>query len=181
MTDQERSADSGTSELSEPRAPMSYGERYVWAQGLALGLSGAAYLAVVIPRAIAGPIADVSWVTPMLWAIGAGIVGTIALTILIAIGSEVSGAVGVALRSSLTGRTVEREAPVHEEDVRDRDIGAYGDRHTMYIMSCGALGALVLAMLDADTFWIGNALFVLGLIATLWGCGVKIRAYRRGF
>jgi len=170
-----------TDGLADPREPMSYGERNVWASAIAVAISFVFYLAVIIPRLLEGPIDQISWVTPMLWAIGISIVGTIVLSILMAIGSEIGGAISSSVRSALTGRTVEREAPVHAEDVRDKDISAYGERVTMMGMSFAMLVALVLAMMHANTFWIGSAMFVIGSVSSLVGAGVKIHAYRRGF
>jgi len=167
--------------LDEPREPMTYGERNVWSSAIAIAIAGAFYLAVIIPRAFEGPIREVSWVTPMLWAIGISIIGTIVLSILGAIGSEIGGAIGASVRSALTGRTVERETPLHTEDVRDKEISAYGERVTMMGMGFAMLVALILAMLDANTFWIGTAMFVIGSMASLVGAGAKIHAYRRGF
>ena len=170
-----------TDGLDEPREPMSYGERNVWASAIAVAVSAAFYLAVMFPRALEGPIDQISWVTPMLWAIGISIVGTIVLSILGASGSEIGGAIGASVRSALTGRTVEREAPVHAEDVRDKEISAYGERVTMTGMGFAMLVALILAMLHVNTFWIGSAMFVVGSVSSLVGSGVKIHAYRRGF
>ncbi|WP_062210017.1 hypothetical protein [Demequina oxidasica] len=181
MTDQQRFAKDGASELSEPRAAMPYSERNVWASAIATTVATAAYLIVVIPRVIAGPIDEVSWEMPMLWAIGGAIIGTIVFSILGAIGSEVSGQVGAVVWSAMTGRSVGFEAPLHQEDIRDREISQLGERTTMSIMASSLFMILMLAMLDTDSFWIGNTALFVGTIGTLAGAGVKIRAYRRGF
>ena len=73
---------------------MTAEERSVWVYLAVVVITSSGYLAVVIPRAVSQPIEDVSWITPMLWALGCSIVGTI-------IGSfvgSVSGAVGLASR-----------------------------------------------------------------------------------
>ena len=154
----------------DERGPMTMEERAVWVYLAVSVTTSVAYFAVIVPRALEGPIEDVSWVVPMLWAIGISIAGTIAGSIVAAIGS----AVGLAAR----GRDPEAELG---SDERDREISRLGNRATYGVVSAGMLGALVLAMLDADTFWIGNAIFVVGFIGSLVECTVKIRAYRRGF
>ena len=51
----------------------------------------------------------------------------------------------------------------------------------MRVISVGFGGALVLAMLDADTFWIGNLLFLFGTVSAVVEAITKIGLYRRGF
>ncbi|WP_430867919.1 hypothetical protein [Demequina aurantiaca] len=169
-----------TDGLAEPREPMTFGERNVWASAIAAILAFVAYLIVMVPRVLATPVSDVSWQIPMLWAIGGAIIGTIVFSILGAIGSEVSGQVGAVVRSAMTGRSVGFEAPLHQEDIRDREISQLGERTTMSIMASSLFMMMVLAMGDAESFWIGNTALVIGTIGTLAGAGVKIRAYRVG-
>ncbi len=102
---------------------------------------------------------------PMLWAIGATIVGVIAGTILVSI------AAGIANRGVLESK----------EDVRDKQINRYGDRIAQAITGFGAAATLVLVMLEVDHFWIGSTLFLLGSIGATWGTIAKIRAYRGAF
>ncbi|WP_159448785.1 hypothetical protein [Demequina sp. NBRC 110053] len=154
----------------DERGPMTLDERSVWVYLVVLIATTVTYAAVVIPRALAGPIEDVEWVVPMIWAIGISIVGTVVGSILGAIGS----AVGLAAR----GRDPETDL---SSDERDKEIERLGNRSTQGVIGAGMLAALVLAMVDADSFWIGNALFVTGAIAGLVETIVKIRAYRRGF
>ena len=177
---EDRSADTAN-ELTEPPAPMSFGERNVWASAIATAIATVAYLVVVVPRALASPVDQVDWVMPMVWAIGGAIVGTIVLSIAGAIGSEVNGTITTSVWASLSGRTGREIAPLHEEDIRDREIKELGERTTMSIMASSLFMMLVLAIGDADSFWIGNTALIVGTIGTLAGAGVKIRAYRRGF
>lgn len=151
-------------------APMTVDERAVWVQLVAFVLSTGGYLMVVIPRAIAGPIDQVSWAVPMLWAIGASILGTIVGSIIAAIGS----AVGSAAR----GRDPACDLV---SDARDKDIARLGSRATQTVTGLGMLGVLILAMVDADSFWIGNAVFLAGFAGAVVEVIVKIRAYRNGF
>lgn len=149
--------------------PMTSAERGVWVFLITNVGAAIAYGIVVLPRALSQPIEQVSWVAPMLWAIGIQIVGTIVLTILATIGTSIAGGV--------RGRPVDVDMVT---DARDQDIERYGSRNTHGIFATGTMIALVLAMLDADTFWIGNTIFVFGVVAGIVEAVVKIRAYRTG-
>lgn len=154
----------------EDRAPMTMEERAIWVYVAMFLTTSIAYAVVVVPRALSQPIAEVSWEVPMLWAIGVSIVGTIVGSILAAIGS----AIGLAAR----GRDPEIELG---SDERDKAIERLGNRATSAVMAVALLVVLVLAMLDADAFWIGNAVFAGGCLGAGVEAVVKIRAYRRGF
>ncbi len=149
----------------EDRVAMTFGERNTWVSAFVLPATSLAYFAVVLPRLGDQPASEVSWVAPMLWAIGAAIVGTIVGTIVVSIGA------GIANRGVLESK----------EDVRDKQISRYGDRIAQAVTGFGAAAVLVLVMFEVDYFWIGNALFLLGTIGATWGAIAKIRAYRGAF
>ena len=65
-------------------------------------------------------------------------------------------------------------------DQRDRDISRLGNRLGYGVLVAFALVALVLSMVEADWFWIGNALFFGFALATLVGDIARVVAYRRG-
>ena len=100
----------------------------------------------------------------MLWAIGASIVGAIILAIVFAIIAAI----------------VTRREP-ENGDIRDKQIERHGNRIAQSIVAFGSLGALVLAMLEVDFFWIGNALFFVGAVGATVGTIVSIAAYRGVF
>jgi purine-cytosine permease-like protein len=145
-------------------------ERAAWVSLAVFFVTTAAYAAVVVPAAVRGPVAEVRWVVPMLWAIGASVVGTVLGSIVAAIGS----AMGQAAR----GRRPEAELG---SDERDAAIDRLGRRSSVAVLGVGLLAVLALAMVDAETFWIGNAAYAAGFVASLVEALVKIRAYRRGF
>lgn len=149
---------------------MTAEERSVWVYLAVVVITSTAYFAVVIPRAVSQPIEDVSWVTPMLWTLGFSIVGTIVGSIVGAIG----GAIGLAVRG------IEPEGLL-EGDMRDKEIKYYGDRRAAAGSAGAMFGVLVLAMIGADLFWIGNLVFLAGTVGVLVETTTKIRAYRRGF
>ena len=149
---------------------MTAEERTVWVYLAVVIITSAIYFAVVIPRALSQPIEDVSWITPMLWTLGLSILGTIVGSIVGAIG----GAIGLAIRG------IDPKGQL-EGDMRDKDIKRLGDRRGAVIASGAMFGVLVLAMIGADLFWIGNLVFLAGTVGGIVETTVKIRAYRRGF
>jgi hypothetical protein len=144
---------------------MTFGQRNAWVSAFVLPAASITYFAVVLPRLRVKPADEVSWVAPMLWTIGATVVGTVVGIIVVSI------AAGIANRGELESR----------EDVRDKQIERYGDRRAQAIASFGAAAVLVLAMLEVDHFWIGNALFLVGTVGATLGSIAKVRAYHGAF
>ncbi|MBG0814150.1 hypothetical protein [Planomonospora sp. ID82291] len=147
-------------EAGDDHVPMTSEERNTWLYAILVPVTSLAYFAVVVPRLFEQPASEVSWVGPMLWAVGASFAGSIVGSVLL----------GVTARSA-------EAAP----DVRDREIERHGDRIAQAITAFGAAAVLALAMLEADHFWIGNALFLIGAVGATWGAVAKIRAYRGAF
>jgi hypothetical protein len=163
--------------------PMSLSERAVWAYLAAVVLTSGAYLALVATRLADQPAEDVVWVGPMLWTIGASVAGSVLLTVVLTVG----GTVAATVHRSIAARRAGTRAPVElvevgtVADARDRDIDLRGSRALVGALGAGSAGALALAMLDADAFWIGNLLFLAGTVGALVEAGTKLRLYRRGF
>jgi hypothetical protein len=161
----------------EPHSPaddeptvMGMEERSAWIQIFVFAITTGAYLAVVIPRVRTQPIDEVEWVVPLLWCMGLSIVSVIVGSIIAGIG----GAIGLTMR----GLNPNSEFAT---DSRDKDISRHARRRTRWAATVIAVGVLVLAMIDADTFWIGSFVYVISTIAAISEAVVKIRAYRRGF
>ncbi|MGN9812486.1 hypothetical protein ACTMSW_24415 [Micromonospora sp. BQ11] len=150
---------------------MTLNERAVWCSVATVVVSSGAYVALMVSRLLSRPAAEISWVGPMLWTMGLAVAGTVLLTIVSTIAAEASrrGGCSPAGRGEVTS------------DVRDREIGRLGWRASMRVISVGFGGALVLAMLGADTFWIGNLLFLFGTVGAVVEAITKISLYRRGF
>lgn len=143
---------------------MGYAERNIWVQLVVSGAGTVVYLAIVLPQLWQRPVDDIDWMWPMTWTI----LAVIALTILLSIGWGIFA----GLRDPGEG---------HAADQRDREIEWFGDRVGQAFATVGGLAALVLAMLEAHWFWIGNVLF-LGFFLTAAFSGIaRLRAYRRGF
>ncbi|HLL67565.1 MAG TPA: hypothetical protein VK453_17905 [Micromonosporaceae bacterium] len=150
---------------------MTVNERAVWASLVVVIVSSGAYFGLMVPRLLSRPVADISWVRPMLWTIGLAVVGTVVLTVVFMVVAEANRhhEGSPASRGEVTS------------DVRDQEIGRFGSRASTGVISVGFGGALVLAMLDVHTFWIGNLLFVFGTASAVVEATTKIRLYRRGF
>jgi hypothetical protein len=105
---------------------MGYGERNVWA-GLIVGvIVVGGYLAYLLVQLSAVPATDVAWQWPMVWTIGAGIAGTIVLSIVWGI---VAG---------LRDRDEE-----HRLDQRDTDIERMGSRVGQAFMAIGGIAQAI--------------------------------------
>jgi len=139
---------------------MSYEEKGTWVF-LTIAVGGyAVYLFLVLPQLLAGtPVDEIDWVTPMLWTIGGAIVAGIVGRILVEI---------VSPSESTRG------------DIRDKEIDRLGERVGNSFIVIGGVGALVLAMLDVDTFWIANAIYLGFVLAGVLSGVTKVVAYRRG-
>ena len=142
---------------------MVYQERNTWATLIATVITVPIYIVIVLVQADGGPLTDVEWVPILLWTMGASIVGAIVISILWGIFAGMGDPAGVGV-----------------SDQRDRDISRLGNRLGYGVLVAFALVALVLSMVEADWFWIGNALFFGFALATLVGDIARVVAYRRG-
>jgi MFS family permease len=142
---------------------MVYEERNTWATLIATVLTSSVYVFVILRQLGATPVEEIDWVTPMLWTIGVSIVAAIVISILLGIVSGIRD-------GNDMGRT----------DQRDRDISRLGDRVGQAFLMIGALGALVLCMIEADWFWIGNSIYFGFALSALLACIVRVVVYRRG-
>jgi hypothetical protein len=139
---------------------MSYEEKGTWVYLVIAVVGYTVYLSLLLPQLIGGvPVADVDYVPIMLWTIGGAIVVTIVLRILVEI---------VFPSESTKG------------DVRDKEIDRLGTRVGSSFVVIGALGALVLAMLEADWFWIANVIYLCFVLSALLESITRLVAYRRG-
>ena len=68
-----------------------------------------------------------------------------------------------------------------QKDQRDREIHRFGEYIGQSFVVIGGVAALVLAMAEADHFWIANAIYLAFVLSSVLGCAAKIVAYRRGF
>jgi NADH:ubiquinone oxidoreductase subunit 6 (subunit J) len=115
------------------------------------------YAALIVPQVLSRPLADVSWVQPLIVAIAGFVV------------ANVLGNVAAAVSNP-------READ--QGDERDQAIDRFGERVGNWLIVAGAIAALVLAMAMIDQFWIANSIFLGFLAAAIVSALAKIAAYR---
>ncbi|MFC8922911.1 hypothetical protein [Cellulosimicrobium sp. NPDC057127] len=138
---------------------MSYEEKGTWVYLVVSVVVYAAYVGVLLARAGGAPLAEVEYVAPMLWAIGAAI------------------AAGIVVRVAVE---IIRPSESYRSDERDRELARRGVAVGWWGVVAGALGALVLALVEADYFWIANAAYLGFVVSAVLSSVTTIVAYRRG-
>ena len=146
-------------------------EKMTWVSGVVTIIVPVAYFATMIGRLQSTPAADIHFQRPLIIAI----VASVALTI---VGSIVMS-IGTGITATIRGRRPEDE--IDRKDERDKTISRHGDLVGFYVSSAGMVGVLTLTMLEADHFWIANALYLSFVVATVISSVVKLVAYHRGF
>ena len=118
------------------------------------------YGAVIVPRVLDTPIAEVDWVLPMVVAIVGFVVANVLGNVVAAVSNP-------------------READQH--DLRDTEIDRFGERIGSWAIFAGAGVGLILAMKMLDPFWIANAIFLGFLAGSIVSAAAKIAAYHGSF
>ncbi|ROP39135.1 hypothetical protein [Saccharothrix texasensis] len=139
---------------------MSYEEKGTWVYLVVSALTYLGYVVVVLRSAGDGPVAEVPYLSPMLWAIG------------IAVGLAVVGRIALEIA---------KPSESHKADARDRDIDRFGEHVAVVVLGVGMVLPLVLALAEAPHFWIANAIYAVFTAWAVFGAAVKLVAYRRGF
>ena len=135
---------------------MSLEERFTWVEGVIAVGGYIVYLVVLLGRST-GDLAATPYVDLMLWTIG---------------GAIVAGILG-AIAVSVTTRT-------HNKDARDREIYKRGESVGMSLVVIGGIGAMILAWVEADHFWIANAIYLAFVLSGILSFVAKNVMYRRG-
>ena len=139
---------------------MAFQEKRAWVMALVSVAAYAAYLVVVLGDRGTGTVADSPYVAALLWTVGAAIAANIVLQIPLAM-------------------TAPRDAGAKDE--RDREINRFGEYVGQSFLVIGGVGALVLAMVEADHFWIANASYLAFVLSAVLSSVAKIAAYRWSF
>lgn len=138
---------------------VSYEQKGVLAYLLAAVGSFAVYVTIVVGRADGGPLTEVPYVSTMLWMIGV----SVAISTLARVAIEIA-----------------RPSETHVADARDKEISRFGDWVGGSVLVVGALGTLVLAVLEVDHFWIANTVYLAFVVQAIVSSVVKLGAYRFG-
>jgi hypothetical protein len=129
---------------------MSSEQKRAWILGLVSIAGYLIYLAVVGPG-------QADYAPAMLWTIGASIAGSIVLHIAVTI-----------------------RGPHEGKDDRDREIGHFGEYVGRSTIVLGGVAGLILALVQADYFWIANALYLGFVLSAALGSAARLAAYRWG-
>lgn len=139
---------------------MTFPERQAWAGLAVLVVVITGYVVTVLRLADGGPVSEVAYQQPLLWSLGGGILATIVVTI------------GISMIWH-EGR--------NETDVRDKEIDVFARNISTAFMVIGGLAGMILAMLEADWFWIANVIYLCFALSAMLEGIAKIAAYRFGF
>ena len=119
------------------------------------------YLAIVLARTGERALVDVAYVSPMLCAIGVSI--------------------AVSIVASIISGADSRSGDGHQADERDRDINRRGESVGGIFLGVAMVVPFLLAIREADHFWIANAMYTAFSLWAVVSTVVKLVAYRRGF
>ncbi len=139
---------------------MAVEEKRAWIMIVVTVLAYGAYLTVVLGRSGSGPLAEQPYAAALLWSVGAAIVASIALHIIVSLISPEDGKV---------------------KDQRDREIHRFGEHIGQSFIAIGAVAGMLLAMVEADQFWIANVIYLGFVLSALLASTAKIASYRLGF
>jgi hypothetical protein len=135
---------------------MTFEEKSQWAYGFASLIVPATYFAWLARKiGDAGAVADIAYVRTLLWAIGAGI-----------------------LVNGIDGRRAAKGAGL--KDQRDREIARRGNAIGFIVFSVLVVAPFALALRDAETFWIANAIYLAYALTAVIGVAIKAVLYRKG-
>ena len=138
---------------------MAFQEKRAW---IMLGTTAgayAAYLVIVLAGAAGGPLTAAPYAPALLWTVGTSIGATIVL---------------------ITAAAFAAPEDAEVRDARDREIGRSGTHLGRWAVVLGAVGALVLAMVEAHHFWIANTIYLALTASSLLGSAARILGHRRG-
>jgi MFS family permease len=138
---------------------MSFDEKNTWAFGLIAIAGYVTYLVVILTQGTT-PLTGSAYIAPMLSTIGVAIAAGIVAGIVLGM-------------VSTRDRT--------KKDERDRQIYRRGEYAGHAMVLAGAIGALILALVEAEHFWIANTIYLAFVLGAVLSSIVKIVAYRRGF
>ncbi len=139
---------------------MAVEEKRAWIMIVVTVVAYGAYLAVILGRSDSAPLAEQPYAAALLWSVGAAIVASIALHIAVSLISPEDGKV---------------------KDQRDREIHQFGEHIGQSFVAIGSIAGMLLAMAEADRFWIANAIYLGFVLSALLASMAKIASYRLGF
>jgi drug/metabolite transporter (DMT)-like permease len=146
---------------------MSNEEKGQWVYLVAIVVTYVGYLVITLGQLDQSAPDDIDYAPTILWAIGIGVALAIVGRIVVAIVGRIS--------AEMAGHADDQEA-----DVRDRDIGRFGEYVAGTVLGVAMIAPFVLTLAEIDYFWIANAMYLAFVVAAVVGSVVKLIAYRRG-
>ena len=134
---------------------MTLEERRAWIRLVAAVLAYGSYAAIVAARASGAALATVPYGDALLWSVGGAIAASIVAEIVL-------------------------RGDSGEIDVRDREIGRFGDHTGQSLVIVGAVAGLLMAIAGWDHFWIANAIYLGFVLSAVLGGLTKVILYRTG-
>ena len=150
---------------------MPFEEKMTWVSGVVTIIVPVVYFAIMLGRLQSTPASEIAYQVPL-------IVAMVASVVLIVIGAILMS-IGTSVVAAAQGR--DPGAEIDRADERDKTISRRGDLVGYYVSSAGMVGVLVLTLLEADYFWIANALYLSFVVAMVVSSVVKLVSYHRGF
>jgi len=138
---------------------MSFEEKSTWIYAVIAVTLPVAYFATVLGQLPHTAAADIEFQVPLV----AAIVAAIVLTIVAHIGIAIAAPDDAGKR-----------------DQRDKDINRYGEYVGGIVLGAAVVVPLILALAEADAFWIASTIYLAFVLSAVSGSVVKIVAYRRG-
>jgi hypothetical protein len=138
---------------------VSYEEKGTWVYLVTSAGAYAVYLVIILWRVVQTPVAEVPYISVLLWTSGASIVASKAGRVLVETASPSDSRRG---------------------DVRDKEIYRFGEYASRWFLVAGAAAALGMAMAKWDYFWIANVIYLGFVMWAVAGSVLKLVAYRRG-
>ena len=137
---------------------MSFHEKRSWTYGAVSLILTVIYIAIVFPQLASMGVSKINYVQPMLIAIGASIVLSIIVDIVISISKP-------------------KEANIRDE--RDTQIDRRVNSLGFFLISFLVLVPLGFAMAEFAPFWIANAIYFASALTAVVTSAVKVVLYRR--
>ena len=138
---------------------MAFEEKRAWIMAVVSTVTYATYLIIVLGRLGDASVADVRYAALLLWTVGISIAAQILLNVL----TDVLSAEGS-----------------RHKDTRDHEIHRFSQFVAQGAVVAGGVAAMLLALAEADYFWIANVLYLAFTISGLIGSVAKIVTYRTG-
>jgi len=142
---------------------MTFEEKSTWIVATVTLLVYGWYFVKILGDAATTPVSEIDYQSLLLVMVGV-------LVVLLIVSHVVIAAATAGVAGGIEG-----------SDERDQKIDRSGEYVGGYVVGAGMLVVMVLAMVEAEYFWIANAALGILVLGELVTSGTKIILYRRGF